>query len=404
MATHEKIGCFLKAGFQGSAGTGKSTTAGLLLLGLSVSRHNKAPVLVFDTEPGWQFLRPLYQAEGVDLIIESGRHFKGMHDAITDAVKRGCCGFAVDSITHTWSELLERFADSTGRVPFHKFNQIKPLWNDWTIDFLNAPLHAIANGRLGFEYFYEEQEDGKKELVKGDTKMKAGGGESFGYEPHLTCEMNHQRKKLRGKLGGLEYVCFVLKDRVRALNGKEFTFADLQDYKVGDYRHVLKAFLPHLEALENIAGVNLPKSTSAALIPNGDTQFHQKQRVKQGLLEEWYATMDLLFSTRTDEGKHHRMIVTEAITSVRSKTKFESFDAAQLQYCVMVLMQFEKRLKAEPTKEDGNLRSLVEMAKEDMKNGKESAETLVERKLKESIAQENLKQALEVNDEDMVPF
>lgn len=400
-SVNDKLGCFLKAGFQGSAGTGKSTTAGLLLLGLSVVRHNKAPVLVFDTEPGWQFLKPLYDAEGVELIIENGRHFKGMHDAICTAVKRGCCGFAVDSITHTWSELLERFADSTGRVPFHKFNQIKPLWNDWTIDFLNAPLHAVANGRLGFEYFYEEQEDGKKELVKGDTKMKAGGGESFGYEPHLTCEMNHQRKKLRGgKLGGLEYVCFVLKDRVRALNGKEFTFADLCQYKPGDYKSVLKAFLPHIEALESIAGVNLPKSNSASIIPNGDSQFHQKQKVKQALLEEWYATMDLLFSTRTDEGKHSRMIVTEAITSVRSKTKFEGFDAAQLQWCVMVLLKFEKRIKAEPVKEDRDLAALVEMSKEDVTNGGEKAETLLERKLKESVTQSSL----EITEEDAVPF
>lgn len=399
---NQKLGCFLKAGLQGSAGTGKSTTSGLLLLGLSVTRHDKAPVTVFDTEPGWQFLKPLYQAEGVELIIENGRHFKGMHDALTTALRRGSCGFDVDSITHTWSELLERFADSTGRVPFHKFNQIKPLWNDWTIDFLNAPLHAVACGRLGFEYFYEEQEDGKKELVKGDTKMKAGGGESFGYEPHLTCEMGHQRKRLRGgKLGGLQYTCFVLKDRARALNGKEFVFDDLTQYKPGGYRQVLNAFLPHIEALESIAGVNLPKTNSAAIIPDGDSQFHIKQKVKQGLLEEWYGTMDLLFSTRTDEGKRMRMVVTEAITSVRSKTKFEGFDAPQLQWCVLTLMQFEKRYKAEPQKEDNDLRALVEMAKEDIKGG-ESAETLLERKLRESIHLVNGQKTTEVDAD--IPF
>jgi hypothetical protein len=171
---------FVKAGFQGSSGTGKSTTAGLLLLGLSVEYASRAPVLVYDTEPGWQFLKSLFEAENVELIIRNGRHFKGMHDALREAVKLGCSGFAVDSITHSWSELLERFADSTGRVPFHKFNQIKPLWNEWTVDFLNAPLHCVANGRLAFEYLYEVAEDGRRDLVKGDAKMKAGGGESFG--------------------------------------------------------------------------------------------------------------------------------------------------------------------------------------------------------------------------------
>lgn len=375
---------FLKCGNQGGTGTGKSTLAALLLLGLSVEYHGKAPVLVFDTEPGWQFIKPMYDAEGVKLVTVHGRHFKGMHDSLKQAIKEGCCGFCVDSITHPWGELLERFADSSGRVPFHKFNQIKPMWNDWIVDFMNAPLNAIANGRLTWEYSYEQAEDGKKELIKGDAKMKAGGSESFGYEPHLTCELTHQRKHLdNGKLGGMEYVCLVLKDRARVINGKEFLFEDFGQYKPGGYKPVLNAFRPHVEFLRQIAGVHMSKDTSEQIIPGGDSEFYRKQQLRKAAIEDWDATMDLLWPSTKATDKMARAIVGEAVTGVRSRTKFEQFSVDKIQECVGTLMALEKRLKAEPASSEDDLRAQVSMAQEDYRNNPQP--TLLEARLQQSV-------------------
>lgn len=381
-----QMGTYLKAGLQGGTGTGKSTTSALLQLGLSVELHGKAPVLVRDSEPGWHFLKPLFDAEGVNLIIDPGRDYKGMHDALKRAVREGCCGFVTDSITHPWAELLERFADRTGRVPFHKFNQIKPLWNDWTVDFMNAPLHAIACGRLGFEYFYQEAEDGKQELIKGDTKMKAGGSESFGYEPHLTLEMTRQQVRNKsGKISGVKYNALVLKDRSRALNGKEFSFADLHDYKPGGYREVLKAFMPHIEMLRQIAGVTMGKQTSEAIIPNGDADFFRLQKLRQAALEDWDATMSILWPGQTAPEKRNRAVVGECITGVRSRTKFEAYTLEQMQSCVGWLMALEHRIKLEgmPANEK-DLLAQVELAKEDYRANPQP--TLLELRLKESVA------------------
>jgi hypothetical protein len=53
-------------------------------------------------------------------------------------------------------------------------------------------------GRLGndFEEREETLKNGetKTKLLKVGTKFKAGGGESFGYEPHLLLELSLERK------------------------------------------------------------------------------------------------------------------------------------------------------------------------------------------------------------------
>jgi hypothetical protein len=377
---------YLKMGLQGGTGTGKSTTAALELLGLSVTYHGKAPVLVRDSEPGWHFLKPLFEAEGVALIIAPGRDFKGLQESLKRAVKEGCCGFCVDSLTHPWGELLERFADSTGRVPFHKFNQIKPMWNDWTVDFLDAPLHAIACGRLGFDYEYEIAEDGKKELIKGDSKMKAGGGESFGYEPHITCEMYRSQKREAGRLAGVEYIAQVLKDRSRALNGQEFTFQDIRVYKPGMFKAVFEAFSPHMKALSSITGVSLGKQNSAEIIPQGDADFHRKLKLKTAALEDWDGTMELCFPGQTANNKRARLIVGETITGVVSRTKFEAYSLDQIQQCVGVLMALRQRLNADAWTTDDQLRKIIDAAREDYRAGT-PLPTMLEMQLRQSVEQ-----------------
>ena len=86
----------------------------------------------------------------------------------------------------------------------------------------------------------------------------------------------------------------------------------------------------------------------AALLQDGRGDFYHRAQMKRTCLEDWYATMDMILPGRTDEGKRHRMMVTEGITGVRSKSRFESYDVNQLQQCVGILMCLEHRLKTEP--------------------------------------------------------
>lgn len=348
MPTQAALSSYLKAGFQGGTGTGKTTTAALALLGLSVTLHDKAPVYVFDTEPGWHFLKPLFEQEGVHLEIVNGRSFKAMHAAIRRAVKDGACGFGVDSLTHPWAELLASFADGRGKVPFHRFNQLKPLWNEWTLDFLDSPLHAIVCGRLTWEYDYEKDEDGKKELVKGDSKMKAGGGESFGYEPHITFEMSSEQIREAGRLKGMQYVATVLKDRTRQLNGKEFVFTDIGgSYKTGGYVQVFKMLKPHLDYLARITGVTLGRDNSRDLVKTGDSEWSKTQQSKKVALETIETTMGTVLWPGADkETKKLKVSVLESLFGTRSWSAVENLPLDVLQHAVAVLQQYEKEVKA----------------------------------------------------------
>jgi hypothetical protein len=239
----------MKAGFFGGTGSGKTTTTALLAIGISKSFHNGAPVYVYDTEPGWQFMRRPFITEGIEVIQVRERSFQGMRKHLKEAEKRGACVFVVDSMTHIWNELMQTFSNKYGKVEFQSFNLLKKHWNEWTVEFLNSPLHCFALGRMGYDYDSQVNEQGKKEIVKGDSKFKAGGGESFGYEPHILIEMELDREDTHGGKGGkLVHTANVLKDRTRILNGETFEFSDIKGYKAGDYRLVYETFLPTLKS------------------------------------------------------------------------------------------------------------------------------------------------------------
>src|SRR6266542_1454547 len=75
----------IKVGFFGGQGSGKTTSAAMLALGLSKELHHGAPVWVTDTEPGWQFLKPMFAAEGVQLEQRTVPTFKAMLADLRDA-------------------------------------------------------------------------------------------------------------------------------------------------------------------------------------------------------------------------------------------------------------------------------------------------------------------------------
>ena len=97
----------------------------------------------------------------------------------------------VDPFTLIWNELLDSFQQKLGYIPIDKWQDVRQLWNGET----------------------------KTRLVKVGTKFKAGGGQSFGYEPHLLLELSLERKnrKVNGQEregeGSMVHRADVLKDR-----------------------------------------------------------------------------------------------------------------------------------------------------------------------------------------------
>src|SRR5882672_909487 len=136
----------IKIGWFGPQGSGKTTSAALLALALSKEIYGGAPVYVTDTEPGWQFLRPLFAIEGVELIQRTDPTFNAMTNNQREAERIGACVWNVDTLTIIWSELMQSFkAKNHGYIPIDKWGDIREMWNkDYVAFFLNTSMCCQA--------------------------------------------------------------------------------------------------------------------------------------------------------------------------------------------------------------------------------------------------------------------
>ena len=208
---------FLKAGLMGFAGSGKTYTAAKVAIGLSRQIGDGKPVAMFDTETGSDFLIPKFNEAGVELLVAKTRSFSDLLAFMKEA--DGVASVAIiDSISHVWKELLDAYTKKLNRrngLLFQDWGPIKSEWQGFTDAYLNSQLHVIMCGRAGYEYDFEEDEGGKKQLVKTGTKMKAET--EMGYEPSLLIEMERVPRDNGQK--GWHHRATVLKDRTDLMNG-----------------------------------------------------------------------------------------------------------------------------------------------------------------------------------------
>lgn len=365
-----------KVGIFGSQGSGKTTTGALIAIGLSKAFHNGAPVAMMDTENGSDFIKPLFDAEGIKLFIHKSRAFADMIAVLKEAQALGCCAFFIDSVTHTWQELQDSYCrrKRINRIEFQHWRDLKGPdgWASWTTAYLNSPLHCVVSGRAGNEYEYQiNEETHKKELVKGASKMKAEG--EFGYEPNLLIEMEVERVRpedgKRTKGGSFIHHAHVLKDRARALNGRTLDFKDLNTYKAGDYRKVFDVFAPHWQFL-NIGGTQRALDTtrtSAGLFEgaNGEGEYAKLQRRRTVALEEIQGSLVKLWPGQSAAEKLAKATAIEAIFGFKSWTRVEGLPPETLEDAQELVGLFEGMWLAagqEPSPE--NIKAGIAMCRE----------------------------------------
>ena len=351
----------LKIGEFGAQGSGKSSTAALIAAAISAQFYNRAPVFVVDPELAWPFLkRRIFDVEGIPLITRPYRSFDGMHKSIREAEREGACVWIVDPLTLHWSELLETYKKRLGFIPIDAWGDIRDVWNAYINNFLNTKMTCIAAGRLGNDF--EEQEQNlangkgtKTQLVKVGTKFKAGGGESFGYEPHLLFELSLERKakRVQGEErpgeGRMVHRVDVLKDRTWALNGATIRWPDRPGYQKGDYKHVWQSIRPHFNDVQAVGGHQVVgDDTSADLISgeNGRSEWYHNKERKDVLSAELHATMDMLWGGTAVAAKQMRMKVFEHVFGFKTKEAADAQSLDKIERGVRILQAFEKRVKA----------------------------------------------------------
>jgi hypothetical protein len=360
----------IKVGIYGGQGTGKTTSTALLALALSKEIYGGAPVAVTDTEPGWQFLRPIFAAEGVELIQTTQPTFKAMLRDLRDAEKRGCCVWAIDSLTIIWQEVMKAAQGNRGEIQIQQWGDIKAVWGEYTTTFLNSPMCTFALGRLGNE-MEEVQDDrtGKIKLAKVGTKFKAGGSESFGYEPHLLLEMSLERKakrkagsQLEGE-GRMVHRVDVLKDRTWALNGAVIRWSDKPKYEKGGYRQVWQSLKPHFDKVQQTMtrAIIQPGASSEDLFNvEGNSEYYQIRKRRETLCDELEATINLLWGGQGAAEKRMRMLVADNVFGVKTRTAWEQLEIDKVERGVRIMQAFEKRVEREqmPATETGILAAL----------------------------------------------
>lgn len=344
-----------KVGIFGRQGSGKTTTAMFIALGLSKTYHAGAPIAMLDTENGSDYLVEVAAAEGVKLLVIKSRAFTDMREGLKEAQGQGCCAYLVDSVTHPWQELIQSFKNKSRRkrLEFHHMDELKSTWRTFTDAYLNSPLHVILAGRLGFEWGEEEQEDGgEKKLVKLGTKLKSES--EAGYEPSLLIELEGMQdsdkrlKTTRMKKGTIVHYAYVLKDRWRSLNGRTFQFPDVNEYHAGDYKAVFTAFAPHWSKLA-IGGVQQAvdaSRTSEALFDHqGDSAYQQRVRRVQIVLEELEGTLVALWPGQDAKSKELKRLAIETLFGTRSWTAVSSKPLEALDLALRTLKLFETQAK-----------------------------------------------------------
>jgi hypothetical protein len=324
-----KVGIF---GFQGS---GKTYTASLIAVGLCKMMNNDK-IAYFDTETGSDWLIDKLKGQGMRVFQVKSRAFNDLVNVIKECEQNDVGVLIIDSITHVWRELTDSYKTKLNRrrLQFPDWEVIKKEWQRYTDAFVNSKLHIIVCGRAGYEYDFEEMEEGeKKELVKTGTKMKAEG--EFGFEPSLVIEMERiipgEKKKLKkgensrvqqGVRSKFIHRAYILKDRADLMNGEIIdnpTFDDLA---------------PHFNTLnlggEHI-GVDTTRTSEHLFDVEGKPQWKKEKERKEIELEELQIDLDRVFPGSTTAEKQARRRLLEYCFGTAAKSAIEAMSRLDIE-------------------------------------------------------------------------
>lgn len=324
---------WLKSGLLGFAKGGKTYTATTLAIGVKNYFSLPGPIAYFDTESGSEYVVPRVKAEtGQTPIGIKSRKFDDLIEVAGEADSGGVSVLIVDSITHPWRELMDSYLNQVNeqlagqnrplrsRLEFQDWNPIKQKWSLWTDFFLNSSLHIIICGRAGYDWDFQEREDGSgRDLIKTGIKMKTES--EFGFEPSLLIDM--ERVQIRDKDDRLTKVfvrrATVIGDRFGVLDGQTCDNPDFEFFK------------PHIELLTPGAAnvVDTVSQSDMGITDTGDSEHYARKRERTIILEEIQGEILRVFPGSTIKDKTSKANLIESVFQTRSWTKVETLIALE---------------------------------------------------------------------------
>lgn len=266
-ATYESA--FVKWGIIGFTGSGKSFTAARLARGLHKYIKSEKPIAMIDTEGGSDHLVAAFREDDIELVVSKSRSFTDAQEGVREAEKSSDI-ILCDTASAIWFDFTETYKHINNRDMLDRedWTILKSIWRNEFVDpcFLCSKIHFIITGRAGFEYQYEENEAGKRELMKTGIKMKAEG--ELGYEPSLLIEMELIRERTEKGMK-IENRGTILKDRDGLIHGKQFVEPHFDD------------FLPLVKRLNlggDKTGVDISRNSSEAFKDTNKPDWYQERK------------------------------------------------------------------------------------------------------------------------------
>lgn len=340
---------YAKVGLYGNAGSGKTRTATEIAIGLHKAIGSKKPIAAFDTEPAFAFVKPLYDAAGIELLLAD--ESRALIDLMQfmDEAEAGCDIAIIDSITHVWRDAQESYlAKINSRKPagkkisaleFHHWRPIKAAWAAFTDRFLSSKLHVIVCGRAGAIYEYQDKGDGsgKKELITTGTRMATE--KELGYEPSLLVEMVADREG-----GKMVNTALVQKDRADRINGKELR------------KPTYASFKPHFDAL-NIGGEHFgsmqQRDSQDIYDVDEEGGWDREKKQREIMAEEIQGLLMKRWPGQSVADKAAKADALDAILGTRSWAKVETTHSTRLREAYAKLREMVgEPTQAEPTTEE----------------------------------------------------
>jgi hypothetical protein len=268
---------YFKAAFEGFAGTGKTYTAAKVAIGLHKRVGSKKPVIIFDTEKAAKFLKSMFAAEGIEVLVRESKSLADLKETMTRMREGASDVLIIDSISHVWEDFLKSYAEKVRRtrLEFQDWGVIKPTWKTEFSDvFVRDPYHIIMTGRAGYEYENEiNKETGKREIYKSGIKMKVEG--ETAYEPDLLVLMERMQEMEGGSIKKVTRQGIVIKDRSTVIDGKVFENPDFKDFAPA-----IEVMLEAPEKLETTA-----ERDAGTLFRTEEEKYEWKQMKKRWLEE-----------------------------------------------------------------------------------------------------------------------